>query len=152
MTDSPPAAETNNDPGAGSQTGSCLCQAVTYRFQTAPIACVHCDCVDCQKVTGSGFATVFGLATQDLHIDGQAHLASFTIKADSGQTVTRQFCDTCGSQLFTLAQNNPDLIWIKAGSLSNSDWLQPTDSCWAGSATKWAPPDPGLNQHQGNPV
>jgi len=133
------------------QTGGCLCGEVRYRFSTEPIAAVHCHCTDCQKATGSGFATVFGLAENDLDIAGQASLGDYTITADSGQSVTRQFCRQCGSPLFTLAENNPGFIWIKAGSLDDRSWLAPTDSCWTNSAAAWAPADTHLNHHPGNP-
>ena len=134
-----------------SQQGGCLCGAVTYEFSSEPIACVHCHCLDCQKVTGSGFATVFGLADEQVELNGREALGQFTISADSGQSVTRLFCRTCGSQLFTQAENNPDFLWIKAGSLNDSSWLKPTDSCWTGSASTWAPADPNTTQHPGNP-
>ena len=133
------------------QTGQCLCGNIQYTFTQSPIACVHCHCTDCQKATGSGFATVFGLAKDNIEIENYESLGQFTLTAESGQSVTRLFCQTCGSPLFTEAQNNPDLIWIKAGSLEHSDWLQPTDSCWTGSATAWAPAPQGVTHHPGNP-
>ena len=132
-------------------TGGCLCGQINYQFSSEPIAAVHCHCKDCQKATGSGFATVFGLAESDVEIDGLAQLGTFTLTAESGQKVSRQFCTQCGSPLFTLAENNPEFIWIKAGSLDDSNWLIPTYSCWTHSAANWAPPDTTLNQHSKNP-
>ena len=134
-----------------SQTGACLCGKVNCQFSDEPIAAVHCHCIDCRKVTGSGFATVFGLPDEAVTIAGEQHIKSFTLQADSEREVTRLFCVECGSQLFTRAENNPGFIWIKAGSLDDSSWLQPTASCWTGSATSWAPPQTGLTHHPGNP-
>ena len=136
---------------SGKHGGGCLCRQVRYHLSSEPVATVHCHCKDCQQATGSGFATVLGLADGDVDIRGEPALQSFTVTADSDQKVTRQFCRNCGSPLFTLAENNPGFIWIKAGSLDDSSWLHPTDCCWAGSATAWAPPDGHLNQHAGNP-
>ena len=134
-----------------SHQGSCLCGAVRYTFDAEPIAAVHCHCTDCRKATGSGFATVFGLHKDDLSLSGADKLARFTLTADSGRAVTRLFCRVCGSPLLTEADNNPELIWVKAGSLEDGDWLTPTDSCWTGSATAWAPAADGLSHHTGNP-
>lgn len=133
------------------RTGGCLCGAVGYYFDAEPIASVHCHCKDCQKATGSGFATVFGLADSDVNIEGGQALNEYTMSAQSGQQVTRQFCKVCGSQLFTVAENNPGFIWIKAGSLDDANWLAPTASCWTGSAASWAAPDPTLTSHPANP-
>ena len=131
--------------------GGCLCGAIRYRFEGEPVAAVHCHCRDCQRVTGSGFATVFGVVAAEFVLAGVESLTNFSIDAQSGQQVTRQFCSRCGSALFTQAENNPDLLWVKAGSLDDSDWLSPTDSCWTGSAATWAPPVDGLKRHSGNP-
>ena len=121
------------------QSGGCICGAIRYEFSADPIAAVHCHCTDCQKATGSGFATVFGLSIEQVALFGKETLSDYTLSAASGQTVTREFCSHCGSQLFTEAQNNPGFLWIKAGSLDNSDWLQPSAACWTGSARSWAP-------------
>jgi len=133
------------------QTGGCLCGTIRYQFKDEPIATVHCHCTDCQKVTGSGFATVFGLAAGTVKLIGEQHISRYALEADSGQVVTRLFCEICGSQLFTEAENNPGFLWIKAGSLDDSDWLTPTDACWTASAAPWAKPDRGLTQHEENP-
>ena len=134
-----------------SHRGGCLCGQIRYEFSGEPIAAVHCHCTDCQKATGSGFATVFGLALEDVSITGIDALKTYTVSADSGQSVTREFCANCGSQLFTQAENNPGFLWIKAGSLDDSGWLEPTDACWTGSARRWAPADTSLTHHIGNP-
>ena len=134
-----------------SHQGGCLCGAVRYTFSAEPIAAVHCHCSDCQKATGSGFATVFGLSREQLSISGSEHLGRYTVTADSGRDVSRLFCTTCGSPLFTEADNNPELVWVKAGSLDDGAWLQPTDRCWTGSAAPWAPANDALTRHTGNP-
>lgn len=133
------------------QTGSCLCGAVQYSFTAEPVTAVHCHCADCQKATGSGYATVFGLPIENVAVTGRAHLAHYTLTADSGKEVTREFCRDCGSPLFTEADTNPGFLWIKAGSLEDASWLEPTDACWTGSATSWAPAVKGLTHHERNP-
>ena len=71
------------------RTGGCLCGAVGYYFDAEPIASVHCHCKDCQKATGSGFATVFGLADSDVNIEGRQALNEYTVSAQSGQSLRR---------------------------------------------------------------
>ena len=94
------------------RTGGCLCGVVRYRFTGEPVAAVHCHCRDCQRVTGSGFATVFGVESEALVIEGAETLGDFALQAHTGQTVTRQFCSHCGSALFTKADNNPGLLSV----------------------------------------
>lgn len=135
------------------QTGGCLCGAVRYRASGEPLATFHCHCGDCQRATGSGFATVFGVpATAFKLLSGAEQLQEFSVNAESGNRVTRQFCGTCGSPLFTRAALNPEHIWIKAGSLDLSDWLQPSASCWSDSAQTWAPAPAAVAQFAKNPT
>lgn len=147
----PQETQPHKQPHKQPQEGGCLCGAIRYAFTGEPVAAVHCHCRDCQRVTGSGFATVFGVASAEIELAGADSLGNFSIDAQSGQRVTRQFCSHCGSALFTQAENNPDLLWVKAGSLDDGEWLAPTDSCWTGSAAPWAPPVDGLRRHSGNP-
>lgn len=132
-------------------SGHCLCQAVSYHFDCEPISAVHCHCSDCQKATGSGFATVFSVPEAAISISGQEHLTAFAVQAPSGKRVQRSFCKICGSPLFTHAESNPGYIWIKAGSLTESSWLKPQIACWTGSAASWAPAIDNIPQFQGNP-
>ena len=41
------------------QKGHCLCGNVQYEFDETQVGFgLHCHCIDCQRVTGSGKATV----------------------------------------------------------------------------------------------
>ncbi len=37
--------------------GGCLCRSVRYECSAEPIAMGNCHCHDCQRVTGSGYAS-----------------------------------------------------------------------------------------------
>jgi hypothetical protein len=64
--------------------------------------------------------------------------ASFALTADSGATVIRQFCATCGSPLFASSAVSPALLAIKAATLDDPSWLEPAAHIWIDSAPKWA--------------
>lgn len=133
-------------------TGGCLCEAVRYEFDGEPQATVHCHCRHCQKVTGSGFTTVLVLEEKDFRLQqGADAIASFKIQSEADRWVAREFCRHCGSALFTRSQLNPGAIFIKAGSLDDSSWVQPTASCWTSRARPWAPAPPGVAQFGENP-
>jgi len=131
-------------------SGGCLCEAVRYEFSVDPLMTVHCYCRDCQKVTGSAFTTVLAVPRTAFHLL-RGELGSFTVTANSGNNVTREFCQTCGSPLFTKAEMVPDAIFIKAGSLDDASWLKPTVSCWTSRAHPWAPIAAGVQQCPENP-
>ena len=132
-------------------SGGCLCQAIRYKFDAEPVAIINCHCRDCQHATGSGFATVFGVEEAAVTIQEEQTLGAYTVQGVSGKNVTRLFCQQCGSPLFTRAEGNPGFIWIKAGSLDDSSWVQPQATCFAADSEAWSPPLQHIPQFAGNP-
>ena len=61
----------------------------------------------------------------------------YDVKAESGNTVSRGFCPTCGSNLFILADLVPDLQGIWASSLDDPNQFKPQVHVWTGNTTSW---------------
>src|SRR5271154_1719296 len=120
-------------------TGRCLCGGVTYRADAEPLAQAACHCTDCQHQTGSPFSVVVVVPRAALTIEGDT-LSSFTTTGDDHGTDTqRQFCSACGSPIVSLVDATPDLAYVKAGTLDDGSWLQPTLEVWSRSAQPWTP-------------
>ena len=97
------------------EKGRCLCGRVSYSFnQSDAISAHHCHCKDCQKITGSGKATILLVPSNSLKIEGD--LKFFTVSGTAGSSVSRGFCKECGSQLVSFVEENPE---IKKKFLSN---------------------------------
>ena len=52
-------------------TGGCLCGAVTYACEAAPLATAICHCEDCQRQTGTAFSVLVAVPAEALRIDGE---------------------------------------------------------------------------------
>ena len=130
--------------------GGCLCQGVRYEFSDNPLMTVNCYCRDCQKATGSPFATVLALPQAAFRLL-KGELGAFTVKSGGGRDVTREFCKVCGSPLFTKAEMVPDLIFVKAGSLDDSSWLSPVLNCWTSRKEHWMPMAADIQSYPENP-
>jgi hypothetical protein len=99
-----------------------------------------CHCTDCQRQTGSPYSVFVGVPQAAFSWRGDA-LASFsTTGEDHGGQTQRKFCSVCGSPVFSIAAVTPDLIFIKAGSLDDASWVEPTVEAWTSSAQPWSPP------------
>ena len=132
--------------------GHCLCGNVSFEgsvSETAAIA-VHCHCKDCQRATGSGFATVIAIPEEDLNIRGT--YASHRVSGESGGAVDREFCPKCGSPMFTSAELSPGLRFIKAGVINDSSWLNPVMACWTDSREDWCVITNDIESVAQNPV
>ena len=132
------------------QKGGCLCGKVSYQFNQADILSAHhCHCRDCQKSTGSGKATILLIPENSLIIEGD--LKNFSVTGSAGSTISRGFCENCGSPLISFVEENPDLKFIKAGSLNDSSWVSPNSSFFSTSAVPWSPVDEDIHSFTYNP-
>ncbi len=103
----------------------------------------YCHCDDCKRATGGPYTVGVLVRAAELRIlSGQ--VKGYTSMADSGRTITREFCPTCGSPLFTRAQKCPDLVFVKAGSLDEPGCVRPGCQMWTKRAVGWAYIDESL--------
>jgi hypothetical protein len=49
-------------------TGGCLCAAVRWECEAQPMSGGHCQCRDCQKNTGTGHSSHFGVPAGALRV------------------------------------------------------------------------------------
>ena len=127
---------------AQSVKGSCACGAVRYECSADPIFTANCHCRDCQRAGGAGFASVLGVPKDAVKISGQVKY--FDLKGDSGKTISRGFCPTCGSRLFSTLEAAPAIMGIAAGSLDDPAWYKPGMNIYTASAQPWTHMDPAL--------
>ena len=118
--------------------GRCLCGQFSYESSAAPLATMICHCKNCQRQGGAAFSVNVVVPADAVTTKGD--LKSFLDKADSGNTVERQFCADCGSPIFSRLSANPGIAIIKAGTLDDTSGLQPSGEVWCDSAQAWVKP------------
>lgn len=130
-------------------TGGCRCGAVRYTCSAEPLMVVHCHCRDCQYASGGGFSTVALVPSPAVHFE-QGELKSYDVQGESGGTVSRRFCPTCGTPVVSGVPGGP-WVALKAATLDDPTWLKPALEIWTDSAQTWAPRATGLTQRPRNP-
>lgn len=120
-------------------TGRCLCGAVTYTADAEPLVQAVCHCTDCQRQTGGPYSVIVAVPRAALTVEGDTLSSYTTVGEDHGGETQRSFCTACGAPLFSLAAVMPDVAFIKAGSLDDASWVEPTVEVWTRSAQPWAP-------------
>jgi hypothetical protein len=120
-------------------TGRCLCGGVTYSVDAEPLIQAACHCTDCQRQTGNPFSVVVGVPRAALNVEGSTLASYVTIGEDHGGETERNFCSACGSPIFSFAAVVPEMVFIKAGSLDDASWLEPSVEAWTSSAQPWSP-------------
>ena len=131
--------------------GSCLCGSVRYRTEAEPLMTAVCHCDNCQRQSGTAFSVIVGVPAGSLRFEGDEHLATFEDRGTSGKAVSRRFCKNCGSPIVSLVGIMPDVHFIKAGTLHDRSWLQPTAHFWCDSAQPWVEIGAGVSKFAKNP-
>jgi hypothetical protein len=124
-------------------TGGCACGEIRYEISGEPIFSSHCQCRDCQRMSGSGHGSYLSFAGQhSVRLKGQA--THWEVVGDSGNAKTRGFCPTCGSPVYLTSVGMPDLFTVHAASLDDPSRFKPQVVMYTVSGHAWDRFDPAL--------
>ena len=116
--------------------GGCLCGAVRYRVQGPPLSVSICHCVNCQRNSGSAFSVNVVFPKGALTMHGSPSV--YEDKGETGATVRRIFCGTCGTPLDSQSVfSSPGYAVIKAGTFDNPGEFVPDCELYCISAMPW---------------
>jgi len=132
-----------------SLSGGCQCGAVRITAATDPISTRACWCRTCQKIAAGGPTHNAFFRTEDVAIDGEVRWHE--VAADSGSTLSRGFCPTCGTPLLAQSSARKHLIVVRIGVFDETAQLGPASVIWTDSAPQWAQLDPALPNHARQP-
>lgn len=130
-------------------TGQCLCGDISYSVDAEIAMTGVCHCKNCQRQAGSAFSIIVSVPKAAISVTGA--IKQFEDIAASGNSVFRQFCPRCGSPLFSQIPSQPDMTFIKAGTMDDTSILKPDIHFWCDSAQDWVEIDPSLPQTPKNP-
>ena len=123
-------------------SGGCLCGAVRYESSMAPVFAAHCHCNDCRKSSGTGHCSHLVLPASALTVTGEVRF--YDAPADTGNIVSRGFCPTCGSAIYSKNSAMPDMVYPRASSLDDLEVFQPQMVVYAKRAASWDKLDSSL--------
>jgi hypothetical protein len=123
-------------------SGGCLCGAVRYQSAVGPQVVGHCHCVDCRKSSGTGHCTHVVIPEDAFTVSGEVKF--YDRPADSGNVVSRGFCPTCGSAVYSTNSGMPDMVFPRASSLDDPEIAKPQMVVYASRAPSWDHVDPEL--------
>jgi hypothetical protein len=116
-------------------TGRCLCGAVTYTINSAPVRMAHCHCKDCQRSSGTGHMPLAFFNQDGVAIRGET--TSFAATADSGNVATRHFCPICGSRVFSTNSGRPGIVGFAVGCADDNSWFSPAAVVYSKRRQEW---------------
>jgi hypothetical protein len=116
-------------------SGGCLCGKVRYSAIADPAITAVCHCKNCQKQSGTAFSTIVGIPREAFNVSGT--LKTYEDVSETGNALHRRFCPECGSRVATDVSSIPNLIFVQAGTLDDTSWVEPTMQFWCASAQPW---------------
>jgi hypothetical protein len=117
-------------------SGGCLCGAVRYAATVEQAAATVCHCRDCQRFTGSAFATLVAVPKAVLTIDGA--MKTFSSLGGSGQPILRHFCPECGASLAEESPTRrPGWLILNVGTFDDPVQVTPTREIFCDDAWPW---------------
>lgn len=123
--------------------GGCACGDIRFDIPGAPVFQNHCQCLDCQKRSGTGHSSYISFRDKAAaRITGAP--AHWQITADSGHLKTHAFCPRCGTPLYLTFAGMPDLIAVHVGALDDPSTFTPQVVTFSSSGRSWDSIDAGL--------
>jgi hypothetical protein len=112
--------------------GGCLCGAVRYRVDGAPLDAGYCHCRMCQRSTG---APVVAWATwPEKGFKWTAGSPRLFVSSSAGR---RWHCPACGTHILFVHAQAPDLRDITLASLDDPTAFRPEYHIWTASRIAW---------------
>jgi len=130
-------------------TGSCLCGGVTYECTAEQVVGGHCHCVDCRKTGSAGHASHMGVPRAAFTLTGKTSV--YSAPTDSGNTVSRHFCPTCGASVYSTNSAMEDLVFLQASCLDDPEVFTPGVVVYTKSRPSWDRVGEGLPSFEGMP-
>lgn len=117
------------------RTATCQCGQLKAVCEGEPVRISVCHCLDCQRRSGSAFATQARWTDAQVTIIGKAN--TWARAADSGNVLTTRFCPDCGSTLAYSINAQPGIIAIPVGAFADPHFPAPTRSVYEERKHVW---------------
>jgi hypothetical protein len=130
--------------------GGCLCGAIRYAISAPVTALRACHCLNCQKQSGTGGSVNAVVPTDSFRITKGETRKYDDSATQSGRTLSRHFCGTCGSPIYSHRNPNPGFVVVRAGTLDDPGNAKIATHIWTSTARAWDHIDPASERHPEN--
>ena len=119
-------------------TGGCLCGAVRYESDEAPLGGGYCHCKSCQKSTGGPFSVMAGFAPTKFR-----YISQEPTWYQSSKHVERSFCPSCGSSI-GYRRDDREIVVVLVGTLDHPEAFEPKAHFFTNTKLPWVDIQPHL--------
>jgi hypothetical protein len=125
---------------------ACHCGQLRLKVDGDPFAVSICNCLACQRRTGSAFAMQAGFKENQVQVSGRfGDYSRISDEADRKEHVFH-FCPDCGSQVFYTEPVEPDLVVVSVGAFADPSFPPPTESGYDSRRHPWVGLPPSVDR------
>lgn len=125
----------------------CHCGQLRLEVTGDPFAVSICNCLACQRRTGSAFGMQAAFKAESVQVTGRFNdYARVSDEAD-GKEHLFHFCPGCGSQVFYTEPSSPDLVVVSVGSFADPTFPAPTESGYDSRRHSWIGLPDSMQKH-----
>jgi hypothetical protein len=114
---------------------SCSCGRLSVTVTGAPVRVSMCHCLECQKRTGSLFGAQARWPRESVVLAGEPTV--WRRIGDDGGAMDFHFCPVCGSTVWYIAVDQPDIIAVATGGFADPDFPMPDYSVYEDRKHGW---------------
>lgn len=130
--------------------GGCRCRSVTYSVTgDEPIHSYICHCLNCQTWSGSAFGQHAMVKESAFVSEGAVSTYAHTTNGIRFEDVT---CATCHTRLFNRNSALDGLLFLRAGTLDESQKLEPIAHIWVKRKQAWIAIPEGVASFEESPT
>jgi hypothetical protein len=116
---------------------TCHCGQLRLTVEGEPFAVSICNCLACQRRTGSAFGMQAGFTSDQVRIEGRhSQYSRVSDEADRKEHVFH-FCPDCGSQVFYTEPTEPELTVVSVGAFADPGFPPPIESGYDSRRHPW---------------
>jgi hypothetical protein len=117
------------------RTAACFCGQLSVRCKGEPVWVSVCHCLACQQRTGSVFGAQARFLSENVIISGAS--TAFVRTGDEGRKLTYNFCPQCGSTIYYVVDDQPELIAVPVGAFADAGFPPPKFSVYERRKHGW---------------
>jgi hypothetical protein len=122
-------------PDTITREATCGCGQLRVTATGDPDIVVACNCLACQRRTGSPFGVGAYYRKDAISVEGAEK--TFGRVAQSGLDVEGRFCPDCGTSVYWTAELRPDHYGVAVGCFGDPSFIPPARVVWSENKHAW---------------
>lgn len=124
------------------RTASCSCGQLSATTSAEPLRVSVCHCLNCQRRSGSVFATQASFPVDSVALSGSSH--HYVRVGDEGGRASFHFCPTCADTVYYTSEGREDRIVIPVGAFADPHFPGPSISVYEERMHAWVTMPDGI--------